>query len=174
MKTQNSLLSALQLFEEDWLMDLGVDGCKESLKRQLKDNLIDIKSLKMELKNCVADSTYNWKKLASKASIFSDVELYEDWQIKTIVEYYLDDIVNPEILLDDEEKGEISIRVMKLLTDKKGWLSVKELLNLLNQTSNRIKAYHLFNYKQYLELDLDVLRLNANLLWVIDALRIKD
>ncbi len=165
-----NLINALQAFEEDWLFDLGLEACRDSLKRQKEGGLLDFVSLKSEYQNCLSDENFDWKQLALDSYLFTEIELYDNWHIRSIVEFYLEEFINSDETLGLNERVDISHKITAILQGSENWVKVIELLLLLKDDFPKLRAYHIFNYMDYFSLELKILKENRNRLWVIDAI----
>ena len=170
----NNLISALQSFEEDWLFDIGIEGCKASLLRQIDNSQLDIDLLKEEYFDSLSDHRLSWKELAIKSCLFSDVDVYSNWEIRSIIEYYLEDIFHPNNTFSMKQKEKVLSRITYILKSKNDWVGLKDLLSLLNDDFPSIKAYHLFCYKEYFDFDLKIKKENRDKLWIVDFFRLTE
>ena len=170
----NILIEALQLFEEEWLWDLGKDGCTDSLKRMEEDGNLDSDQLREQYSSAMLDTNLSWKEVANNSSLFFDNDMYSEFELKSIIEYYLNEFINPNNVLTLHEREETVILLNNILKSREGWIDVITIYNELKESNPKLKLYHIYNFKDYFDIDLEVKKENSDKLWVVDALKLKD
>ena len=173
MKENNNLICALEFFEEDWLFEVGVEGCKESLMKYLVNNGDFASLVRAEYQYCMSEYGYEWKQISTESNLFSNVELYQTWHLRVIIEYYLGEVLFPEEALALSEANILSSIIKTKLSKSNTWTKFDEhFISDVKSEHQKFKAYHVFDFKNYLTIDLDVLRKNRDRLWIIDALKL--
>ena len=74
------------------------------MSRLKAEGLIDVQLLRKEYEEVFLDKNFDWKLLAIKSLLFSDIELYDDWQIRSIIEYYIYEFLYPKAILTIVER----------------------------------------------------------------------
>jgi len=174
MNKYKSLIIALQSFQEDWLFDLGLEGCKASLVRQFKEDLIDLEILKEEYQSSRFDRFMNWNELAVQSGLFHKTNIYCDGQILSIIELYLHEVLYPESKLTTHECKLITIYLKSYLDEKEYWVLVSDLVEKLSIKFSQLKPYHFFCYKDYFDINLLFKKANPERMWVVDEIKLAD
>ncbi len=171
-KYQN-LINALQIFDESWLLDLGWEYNCNALKSQVNSTPSLPRILRSEFNQLLVERKPQWKAISDQAFLFSNTEIYTDWQIKVVIEYILQEYLYPEQDNKIANWNAMENRIRIVLQNMEGWVEFKSLIDTLKLDTPSLKAYEIYDYPKHVSFKLSLRNIIDYPIWSFHPVKIK-